>query len=58
MPAFIEEKMEIWSDITIAGGQTNKQMNKERQSYSANDGPKTAEMSNILLYVIHYMEVA
>ena len=38
MPVYIE-KMEIWSNVTIAGRTTTK----ERESYSVN-GPWTAEM--------------
>ena len=48
MPVYFEEekKVEIWSDVTIAGrtdGQTTT--NKERWNNSAN-GQWTAEMSN------------
>ena len=55
---YILKKVEIWSDVTIAGRtdkQTNKRPNKERQSYSAN-GPRTAEMSKKTFIKNHKMQ--
>ena len=47
MPVYIK-KMEIWSDVTIAGRQTNEKGKIELLSH----GPWKAEMSNWVIRVL------